>query len=272
MPRMFLFVGGFVLASKIVSGEDFAEKETNGVYNLDPNAGEDMGEMAETPLTPAELSTLYEKMDKNGYEKVSVDDMYKFGRLSSLLAAKRDAQDSEMMQELDSDKDGKLSVKEALPLLGQMDQDSSPHIEAKVKLADEDEDGFLTIDELLPLLLPELNKDMMILHMKEAFPGYDQNHDGNVTKAEYEEHPESDGVAFDLLDTNGDGFLNSEELEAVESRVVHDRQTVLELFKHSDSDNDGQLTHEEIQKGYASFQNTTWHTHMLFWAEHHVEL
>lgn len=137
-------------------------------------------------------------------------------------------------------------------------------------VADQDLDDNLTKEEFTAFLHPEDNPVMRDVVLTETIEDIDKDKDGKVSVEEYigdmyrasepeEEEPEwvtSEREAFNKFrDTDGDGFLNRDEVRqwVVPKDFDHAESEAQHLVFEADLDADKQLTKEEILDKYDIF-------------------
>ncbi len=82
-------------------------------------------------------------------------------------------------------------------------------------------------------------------HGQNMFEMFDLNKDGEITRQEVEDARD---VRFGETDTNGDGQISAEEMQAkMMARIEKHQQS---MFERLDADKDGSLSAEEMQGGH----------------------
>jgi hypothetical protein len=103
--------------------------------------------------------------------------------------------------------------------------------------ADANHDKFLSLDEANAYLVNEI------------FGARDKNHDGKLTKAEWNISKDAAQVeAFRVRDANADGIVTMDEALAYGRK----KGMAKELMKAADKNKDGKLSPEELKAYYAS--------------------
>jgi len=103
--------------------------------------------------------------------------------------------------------------------------------------ADTNHDKFLSLDEANAFLVNEI------------FSARDKNHDGKLTKAEWNVSKDSAQVeAFRVRDANADGVVTMDEALAYGRK----KGMAKELMKAADKNKDGKLSYDELKAYYAS--------------------
>lgn len=175
---------------------------------------------------------------------------------------------------MDTDNDGKLSWKE-------MENDHRKQLaqtsgkegyfqmgkelkREKVRFdhIDKNKDGFITPDEFPRLVLPDNFEDMSEVAVDHYVLDFDEDNDGEVSKAEFIKHARRDPNIddpeqhFKTHDKNKDGILSKDELRdhALESTSSsHFGYELKAIFKLLDKNADGVLSYNELSKGYKYF-------------------
>jgi len=264
-------------------GDDSAEDHVEG-----EEEGGDPPEGSENPRLSAEqLHRLHAKIDADGNGKVSLQEVMAFSHNISKSIASSDAKGM-----LGSEtKDGKLSLEEHISdtHVGSEDSDEDKREKeerrkletAKFRVADLNGDGIVDSTELPALFFPEAHPHVLQVVVQDAMRRKDADGDGKLTKKEFhqddpdmEEMVEEDKEEFTKLDTNGDGFVDYDELLVLESGRFHEEEAMKLLFNLADKDGDMQLTAEEFvaeQKELAEEEKMLAdeaHSHFSAWAQH----
>merc|ERR1719265_819944 len=139
-----------------------------------------------------------------------------------------------MHTKIDANGDGKLALHEIMEFsLMMRKMIASKDIQTIIDEMDTDKDGKLN--------LPELLKDM------ESW-----GEEGEEDKAEVQKRKDHEAAKFQVADTNGDGFLSTEELPALFYPETHDGVLALTAeatMKQKDVNGDGKLTAQEFWEG-----------------------
>merc|ERR1719440_1556488 len=142
-----------------------------------------------------------------------------------------------VIDEMDADKDGKLSLPELLKDMEQWGEEGEEdkaqaakrkELEtAKFKAADSDNSGLLDGDELPALFYPETHDGVLTMTAEASLKSKDTDGNGELTPKEFWEGDTVDGedlaiseeeqADFTKLDLDGSGQLNLQELKAWES-------------------------------------------------------
>merc|ERR1719188_124817 len=193
-----------------------------------------------------------------------------------------------VLEEMDTDKDGKLSLPELLKDMEQWgegeedkkERDGRIELETqKFKIADENGDGFLEIKELPSLFYPETHDGVLQITAQSTLQSKDTDGDGKLTPKEFWEGDvaDSEDLAiseeeqsdFKKLDLDGDGKLDLRELKSWESGRFHTEEAMKKLFELADRDNDMHVTKEEFDDAREQIAGTDAQYHLMEWAEHH---
>mmetsp|Transcript_156895 Transcript_156895/g.273088 ORF Transcript_156895/g.273088 Transcript_156895/m.273088 type:complete len:236 (+) Transcript_156895:64-771(+) len=139
-----------------------------------------------------------------------------------------------MHSKIDSNGDGKISLPEIMDFAVVMRKTiAKKDIQTIIDEMDGDKDGKLS--------LPELLKDME-----------QWGEEGEEDKAEAQKRKDHEAEKFKVADSNGDGFLDSEELPALFYPETHDgvlELTAAQTMQHKDLNGDGKLTSKEFWEG-----------------------
>lgn len=89
------------------------------------------------------------------------------------------------------------------------------------------------------------------MNIEQMFENLDTNKDGQLTK---EEIQAAGQARFKAMDTDGDGFLSADELTAAAEKRAAERQAkrgdrTAKMLEKLDADNDGKLSFEEMDAG-----------------------
>jgi len=254
---------------------------------------EEEGEDLEETISKDKLRALHAKFDKNGDGKVSLAEVLEFADHQAHAIAGRDVKT--ILEEIDADKDGKLSLQEHLNDIHRDEpetEEERKELELQKKLetekfmaADADKDQKLDIKEVVSLFFPETNAAVLSVVVKDTMKARDKDGDGVLSFKEFSEEPDEEGITvegdeekaqhedelkdFKNLDKDGDGVLNLEELKAWESGVFQTEAAMLRLIQTADKDGDMQATAEELENAREELASTDVHDHLMEWAESH---
>lgn len=246
----------------------------------------DNQDIQEESLTPEQMTALHGKMDLNGDGKASLAEVMSFAEGVGAAIAAKDIH--AILEEIDTSKDGKLTLQEHLSdIHNQADGGDEEEIKemeqrkqvetAKFKAADLNGDGFLDEKEAPALFYPETHPGVLAVTVQETLRMKDKNGDGKLDAREFWEADEAeDGdlsdeerADFAKLDTNGDGFLGQDELQAWESGRFHTEEAMKKLIELADKDNDMHLTVAELTAAREQISSSDAQYHLVEWAEHH---
>lgn len=247
--------------------------------------GED--EIEQDALSSETIRGVHGKIDANGNGKVSLEEIMTFSDQMRKVIAAKDI--GTLLEEMDIDKDGKLSLDELMKDMeqwgdgdeeDQKDKEERMAVEKlKFKVADSDGDGFLSNTELPALFYPETHDGVLDITAKSALKSKDRNGDGKLTSKEFWEGDVVDGEDLEIseeeqadfkhLDKNGDGFLDLQEIKAWESGRFHTEQAMKKMFELADKDSDMHLSADELDKAREQIAGTDAQYHLMEWAEHH---
>eukprot|EP00746_Dinoflagellata_sp_MGD_P142708 gnl/MRDRNA2_/MRDRNA2_75643_c0_seq1.p1 gnl/MRDRNA2_/MRDRNA2_75643_c0~~gnl/MRDRNA2_/MRDRNA2_75643_c0_seq1.p1 ORF type:complete len:311 (-),score=89.13 gnl/MRDRNA2_/MRDRNA2_75643_c0_seq1:63-995(-) len=232
----------------------------------------DITQDLEAPFTHEQLQQLHNSLDLNKDGKMTLNEMVEFARQKHFNTTQRDA--AQILEVIDSDSDGKLSLPE---LLSGLHPNSDPdediddsfhdgptfHNETeyqdridmetkKFRAADKDNDGLLDIQEVPAVFFPEMSAGTLELEVRDQMLKSDQDGDGLISMKEFEEYR---GVSmdhqndFEKLDGNKDGQLDLEELKNWSNGTYSWQKMFASLFSTADKDNDGHITMDELTAG-----------------------
>jgi len=267
-------LGLFCAAVALSRGENKVPEADTFEYDLDP-------------LTPEQMRSMHGKMDTNADGKVSMAEIMGFSdRMRKQIAAK---DISDVLSEMDADKDGKLSWTELVSDMEQWGDDEDKkereqRVEeerAKFRAADANGDELLDLVEMTSLFYPETHPGVLEITARTALKQKDVNGDGKLTAKEFWEGDvvESEDIAiseeeeadFRKLDLDKDGFLSVDELRHWESGRFHTEEAMKRLFELADKDNDMHLTADELNSALPQIAGIDAQYHLTEWAEHSYE-
>jgi len=256
--------------------------ETDG--GMDDEEDTEGGMEKSDPLSPEMMTALHKKIDSNGNGKVSLAEVVDFAHDMRRKMAKSEIK--EIMTELDTDKDGKLTWLEFLgdeanPTNTEEDKKEK---EIQFKEIDVNKDGHVDENEL-PLLYhhhtDEKAEDALTqLAMKDK----DTDKNGMLSLREFYSHlqvededpveiAKEDEEIFKKLDTDGSNSLTLKELKAWESGSFQAEQAVQKLFTMADANKDNVLTEQELhdaREHIADHEQYEPQMYLSQWAEQHT--
>lgn len=260
---------------------------TTGQEGESDDADEREDEIEQDALSTEQMRGMHSKIDKNGDGKVSMSEVMSFSADMRRIIAMKDI--NTVLEEMDTDKDGRLSLPELLKDMeqwGEGDEEDKHEREArkdiearKFKIADVNGDGFLDKQELPALFYPETHEGVLEVTTAATLKQKDTNGDGKLSAKEFWEGDavdsedlaisEEEQADFKKLDKNGDGSLDLEELKAWESGKFHTEEAMMKLFELADKDNDMHVTADELDAAREQIAGSDAQYHLMEWAEHH---
>lgn len=245
-------------------------------------------DIEEDSLTVDQLRRMHAKFDQNGDGKVSLQEVMAFSESVGKAIAGKDI--GAILEEIDTSKDGSLSLEEHLNDIHNQadggDEEEMKELEhrksieaAKFKAADLNGDGNLDKNELPALFYPETHEGVLTVTVQETMRQKDTDKDGKLSPKEFWESDLADGDDADLseeekadfarLDTNGDGSIDLQELRAWESGRFHTEDAMKKLFEVADKDSDMHVTSDELAEARDMIAASDAQYHLIEWAEHH---
>mmetsp|Transcript_56127 Transcript_56127/g.99939 ORF Transcript_56127/g.99939 Transcript_56127/m.99939 type:complete len:296 (-) Transcript_56127:22-909(-) len=237
------------------------------------------------PLGPETLHSLFQKFDKNRDSKVTLQEILAFSQSLATAIAEKDAQP--ILEGMDVNADGKLSLEELLRDVegqssrpGEADAWDEKEMEkqmgyetAKFKAADQNGDMLLDSQEVAALFYPESSPAVLEIASKADKEMKDKDGDGYVSLKEWYEMDDmtpddEQDEEFKDLDKDGNGLLDTAELERWWSGVFHTESHMMELLKISDKDGDNAVTLKELENAAEEIMHTDSHYRLVEWAEH----
>jgi len=239
----------------------------------DHDAADDASEWLEVE----QLKKLHAKIDANIDGYLDLAEMMSFAHHTGKQIADQDIRS--VFVELDTSKDGKLSLEEHLAdiLAGPEDQKEleqrKSHETEKFQAADANGDGHLNADEISALFYPEVHEGVLTIATKQAMVDRDANGDGKLDEKEFEELHVEEGSepagAFHKLDLNKDGFLDVQELRHWESGRFNTEEAFMHLFAVVDTNHDNRVSFEELTAKAEQIATTDAHHHLQEWSDHY---
>lgn len=233
----------------------------------------------ERALRTEELSAMHRILDSDSNGLASLDEGLAYVRSHRKAVSAIGV--SQILNNMDSDKDGRLSIQEFLDDLvhWKLEDDDKEEmkeaVESRFISYDADQDGLLDAEEL-PIFYAWL------LDFRKA----DKNGDEALTRKEFRKaaakskgksHPQDgasgkqsseDREVFGGLDTNGDKRLSVEEYWAFKSGTFAAEQALRTLFRIADADQDEQLSVGELTESRQKMGGSSAYYHLRDWARH----
>jgi len=294
--RLLLCFGTFAIAAAAGEppGEEQGEEvihEEGSPEDIARNKIEDSSDESALPesFKDEQMKALSVKMDKNGDGKLSMQEIIDFWKVTRKAIAI--AGIGEQLEEMDVNKDGKVSLEEfskpdenppegASDAAEKVTEAALAELEKeKFAVADVDKDGFLDEHELPHAVHPEIHDGLLTMMATNTLKSKDTNKDGELDAKEFwdvtEESPmeaeewKEHQADFDKVDTDKSGKLSIKELLEWEGGTFHTRNAMEELFSIADDDKDGHLTADEIGAHAPDLSDSEATMHFSEWAEHH---
>lgn len=259
--------------------EDEGDLAESGVH-------EDKGE--QSTVTADHLRKLHKQLDKNKDGKVALHEVMEHGHHMRKAVVTKEI--AGIFNEIESTKDGHLSMEEHLAEIGEFHEGDDEEKEkqkahdiAKFKAADINKDDKLDQEELVHMMYPDTHPEVLDLHTKEDMRKRDANKDGKLSKEEWKkdatpgEHEDPDKkhdpeADFDRLDEDKSGFIEYAELRHWESGLHHRDSAMRSLLEMADKDKDGLLTADELAGVADDLDGHDSHAHIMEWVFHEDEL
>jgi len=233
-------------------------------------------------LTNDDLSQAHAEMDDNGDKKLSTMEIGQFvEKHHKDVATLRAGTDD--MERKDTSQDGFVNLEEHLedtvPLYedgGADDGEVQAHETAMFRAADVNGDGLLNQSELVALKFPETRDDVMNVVLQKVIGDADLVGDGKVYLDEFNLAPWHEDATkrasnaetlFKRLDSNGDGFLEQEELRNLMSGRIAREDMVKELVSSLDTNNNGHLESAELVDGRNVVSQSQVQDYLMAWAK-----
>jgi len=229
----------------------------------------------EGPIPEEQLRLMHAKFDKDQDGRASLKEMLDFADKSDKELAMKDA--DTLFSEADASKDGKVTLMEHLAFIDAHGQKDLRAVEeAKFFAADTNGDRVLDKQELVGLYFPETQEGVLSAAVSATMSAKDRDRDGRLSLQEFvfesdseDEADDKDRADFKRLDKDGDGTLDSRELNVWESGKFHTEDTVKELLKIADTDHDLYLTADELVNARKQLVHTEAQHRLVEWAEDH---
>jgi len=229
---------------------------------------------------PDQLRKLHSMIDSNGDGKVSLEETMRYSHSTGKEIAAKDVVQIKERMKLTTD--GGVALEDHLSYIRSIfsDGDARKELEtAKFKAADANGDGLIDDSELPSLSYPETHEAVMAVVIANAMRSKDSDKDGVLTMREFWASDFTAGrdykfsteekADFALLDKDGDGVLNLDELGRWESGRFHTETTLKKFFEAADKDGDMHMTAAELVEGAGHMETTDSQMHFMQWANHH---
>lgn len=276
----------------ISSEDDDEDDEEDEISDDDIDRVEDKNVPA---LESQQMLGLHSKLDLDGDGKASFTEIMTYAYDMRALRAKKDVE--AILHDMDTDKDGKLSLNEMINDEWGGDEENFPRkyglrsefsfrlggagnkeLEIqKFKLADLNGDQLLSVEEFPAMFYPETHQGVLELMVAETMKIKDLDRNGQLDAKEFYgedededlEISEEEEADFQSLDSDGNGQLSLEELKAWDSGKFYIEAAMRELFEISDKNSDTHITADEFDSSRAAIANIDAQDHLEEWAAHH---
>mmetsp|Transcript_64672 Transcript_64672/g.122676 ORF Transcript_64672/g.122676 Transcript_64672/m.122676 type:complete len:275 (-) Transcript_64672:33-857(-) len=224
---------------------------------------------AAAQYSPASLRRLHADIDDDSDGKVSIDEILSFAKTSAKAIAQQSS--ASALSDFDKNGDGYLTLWEHLSsahggfFTVNEDYDNDEDYKRKrlsdkklqtdlFAAADENGDGRISPDESTALYYPnrEWNEDTATVAAKSTIAARDTDEDGMLSAKELFDIDDLENIdlsPFKLVDTDGDGYLNLEEVLTYETGHHVLQKDMQDMFEIADQDLDGKLSAQEIAQG-----------------------
>lgn len=234
-------------------------------------------------MRPDELRNLHREFDQNKDGKVSLAEIMDFAHSTAKAMATKDV--AGMLEQLDADGDGYLSLQEHLATSEGEGDAQDLEVEktlaletAKFKAADADGDGLLNPQEMTSLFYIETSTAVLDVAVQETSKLKDKNKDGVLNVKEFleigpehagEKISEEEMRIFRHLDKDENGVLDAAELRTWESGAFETEAAMMTVLQEADKDGDQHASIEEFENVHHSLAGTIAQYHFIEWVQHH---
>jgi len=310
LQSLLLFQRGVTAQESIPQGP--ADEEDTSTFEIDDfedlHAPNEEGEL-EKSVTPDQLRNMHKKFDTDGDSLVSLSEILKFAKEVKKEIAVKNFENMSIIGDMDSSKDGMLSMEEHMIDVSKTDSgdENQREIEvrrreteaAKFKAADVNGNGLLDSQEIPALFYPETRDEVLAITVAETMHHKDTDQNGKLTPEEFwesetwmkmdldsdhsdygmdlesEHSDDAPGITdkqkadFDKLDLNEDGQLDMSELQHWESGRFHTELAMKQLITLADTNNDLHLSVQELVDASERISGVDAAYHLVEWTEHH---
>lgn len=199
-------------------------------------------------LSADKLEAVFKLIDKDGDGNIFGTDLHAFA--AEMRVKRATTYEGEVFEELDTNKDGKLSLEEAVRMEEEAPSEDTRYLDsskAMFKAADKDGDGILDQTEATSFISMDTDPAAEEAVAKADMHHTDKDGDGKLNLEEFgADNGEGSQEHFDKLDKNKDGFLDLKEMSAWASGRFYEEDQLLKLIRHADEDGDGSVSLREL--------------------------